>query len=245
MKKNKQKSTFWLYGHHAVTAALRNPNREKIEIRLTNESEIDKKVLKNLPVKIVSRQELDSLLPPGAIHQGVALSVKPLEPVYLEDIIRLTQSKERSVLLILDQVTDPHNIGAILRSSAAFNSDAVILPDANAPEETGTLAKSACGALESVPLVRVANLVRAIRELKDAGYWVLGLDGYADQFITDDKLPAKTVFVLGSEGEGMRRLTAEKCDYTIKLPICDKMESLNVSNAAAIALYEFYRSSRA
>lgn len=245
MKKNKQKSTFWLYGHHAVTAALHNPNREKIEIRLTNESEIDKKVLKNLPVKIVSRQELDSLLPPGAIHQGVALSVKPLEPVYLEDIIRLTQSKERSVLLILDQVTDPHNIGAILRSSAAFNADAVILPDANAPEETGTLAKSACGALESVPLVRVANLVRAIRELKDAGYWVLGLDGYADQFITDDKLPAKTVFVLGSEGEGMRRLTAEKCDYTIKLPICDKMESLNVSNAAAIALYEFYRSSRA
>lgn len=245
MKKNKQKSTFWLYGHHAVTAALHNPNREKIEIRLTNESEIDKKVLKNLPVKIVSRQELDSLLPPGAIHQGVALSVKPLEPVYLEDIIRLTQSKERSVLLILDQVTDPHNIGAILRSSAAFNADAVILPDANAPEETGTLAKSACGALESVPLVRVANLVRAIQELKDAGYWVLGLDGYADQFITDDKLPAKTVFVLGSEGEGMRRLTAEKCDYTIKLPICDKMESLNVSNAAAIALYEFYRSSRA
>ncbi len=242
MKKNKQKSTFWLYGHHVVMAALRNENREKIEIRLTNESGIDKKLLKNLPVKVVSKQELDSLLPPGAIHQGVALSVKPLEPVYIEDIVRLTQSKERSVLLILDQVTDPHNIGAILRSSAAFNADAVILPDANAPEETGTLAKSACGALESIPLVRVANLVRAIQELKDAGYWVLGLDGYATQFITDNKLPNKTVFVLGSEGEGMRRLTAEKCDYTIKLPISDKMESLNVSNAAAIALYEFYRS---
>ena len=242
MKKNKQNSTFWLYGHHVVMAALRNENREKIEIRLTNESGIDKKLLKNLPVKVVSKQELDSLLPPGAIHQGVALSVKPLEPVYIEDIVRLTQSKERSVLLILDQVTDPHNIGAILRSSAAFNADAVILPDANAPEETGTLAKSACGALESIPLVRVANLVRAIQELKDAGYWVLGLDGYATQFITDNKLPNKTVFVLGSEGEGMRRLTAEKCDYTIKLPISDKMESLNVSNAAAIALYEFYRS---
>lgn len=244
MKKNKQKSTFWLYGHHAVMAALANENREKIEIRLTNESLIDKKILKNLPVKVVSKQELDSLLPAGAIHQGMALSVKPLEPVFTDDIIRRCEAKNRSVLLMLDQVTDPHNIGAVLRSSAAFDADAVILPDANAPEETGTLAKSACGALETIPLVRVPNLVRAIQELKDAGYWVLGLDGYATRFITDDKLPAKTVFILGSEGEGMRRLTAENCDYTIKLPMSPRMESLNVSNAAAIALYEFYRSSK-
>ncbi len=241
MKKNKQKSTFWLYGNHAVEAALRNGNREKIEIRTTNEAGIDKKSLKNLPLKVVSRQELDSLLPPGSIHQGIALQVKPLEPTFVDDIVRRTKDKDRSVILILDQVTDPHNIGAILRSCAAFEADAVILPDSNAPEETGTLAKSACGALEIVPLIRVTNLVRAIQELKDAGYWVLGLDGYATKFITEDKLPTKTVFILGSEGDGMRRLTAENCDYTIKLPISNKMESLNVSNAAAIALYEFNR----
>ena len=142
---------------------------------------------------------------------------------------------------MLDQVTDPHNIGAILRSAAAFEAAAVILPDANAPEESGTLAKSACGGLEIVPLIRVPNLVRAIETLKKVGFWVIGLDGSAKKTMAQDKLPAKTVFILGSEGDGLRRLTAENCDYMLKLPISDKMESLNVSNAAAIALYEFNR----
>ena len=241
MKKNKQKLPFWIYGYHAVVAALRNKNREKIEIRFVNNSEINKKDFINIPFKVVSKTELDSLLPSGATHQGVALLVKPLGTVYIEDITRKTLNKENSVILLLDQVTDPHNIGAILRSAAAFNADAVILPDANAPEETGALAKAACGALESIPLVRVSNLVRSIQDLKKNGFWILGLDGYARKFITDEKIPSKTVFVLGSEGTGMRRLTSENCDYTIKLPISDKMESLNVSNAAAIALYEFNR----
>lgn len=239
MKKSKQKSTFWLYGHHAVTAALANPKREKIELRATKDALPDKKITQGIPVQVVSREALDKLLPIGALHQGIALLVRPLESVYIEDIVRI--NKDKSVVLVLDQVTDPHNIGAILRSSAAFNADAVIMPDAHAPEETGTLAKSACGALEIVPLIRATNLARALNELKQAGYWVLGLDGYATQTVGENPLPAKVAFVLGSEGEGMRRLTADTCDALIKLPISDKMESLNVSNAAAVALYEFRR----
>ncbi len=241
MKKIKQNSTFWIFGLHPVSAALNNPERVKIEIRMINDSIFDKTSLKNIPTKIVSKQELESLLPPGAVHQGVALLVRPLELLDLEEIMHSVTTKDKSVFLILDQVTDPHNIGAILRSAAAFNADGIILQDANAPEETGTLAKSACGALECVPLIRVSNLARAMQKLKNENYWIIGLDGYAKQLISEIKFPQKTVLVLGSEGNGMRRLTAENCDYTIKLPISDKMESLNVSNAAAIALYEFNR----
>ncbi len=239
MKKTKQRSTFWIYGCHAVVAALQNENREKTELRMTQDVFIDKSLTKNLIVRVVTKGEIESLLPSGAVHQGLALSVKPLAPVFIEDVLH-TQ-KEKSVILILDQVTDPHNIGAILRSCAAFNATAILVQDAHAPEETGTLAKSACGALEIIPLVRVTNLVRALTSLKEEGYWILGLDGQAKTAINSTKLPLKTAFILGSEGEGMRRLTMQNCDNLIKLPISGKMESLNVSNAAAIALYEFNR----
>ena len=206
---------------------------------MTKESALPREIVANTPTQIVSKQELDSLAGAGAVHQGLALQVKPLQSESLDEVI--DKAPDRAVILILDQVTDPHNIGAILRSAAAFDAIGVVIPDAGAPEESTTLAKSACGALETIPLIRVTNLVRAMQQLKDAGFWCLGLDGYAKEYIGDKKLPQRTAFVLGSEGDGMRRLTAEKCDYTIKLPISDKMESLNVSNAAAVALYEFYR----
>jgi len=239
MKKSKNNGTLWLFGHHPVVAALQNPNRDKLLLKMTKDSALPSDLIQNVSVQIVPRQEIDALAGPGAVHQGLALQVKPLQEPLLDDILEKVQDK--SVVLILDQVTDPHNIGAILRSSAAFNALAVIIPDANAPQESAVLAKSACGALEVVPLIRVTNLVRAMQQLKELGFWCLGLDGYATQLIGDKKLPDKCAFVLGSEGDGMRRLTAENCDYTIKLPISDKMESLNVSNAAAIALYEFNR----
>ena len=235
----KTNGTLWLYGHHAVVEALKNPNREKILLKMTKESVLSDKVIGNINHQITSRQEIDSLVGQNAVHQGLALQVKPLAQKTLDDV--LEKIPQKAVILILDQVTDPHNIGAILRSAAAFDAVAVVIPDACAPEENAVLAKSACGALEIVPLVRVTNLVRAMQQLKDAGFWCLGLDGYAKEFISDKKLPARTAFILGSEGDGMRRLTAENCDYTIKLPMSDKMESLNVSNAAAVALYEFYR----
>ena len=239
MKKTKSNSALWLYGHHAVVAALQNPNREKILLKMTKESVLPEKIVGRTNAQIVSRQEIDSLSGQNAVHQGLALQVKPLPPKTLDEILENIPNK--AVILILDQVTDPHNIGAILRSAAAFDASAVIIPDACAPEESAVLAKSACGALEIVPLVRVTNLVRTMQQLKNAGFWCLGLDGYAKEYISDKKLPARTAFILGSEGDGMRRLTAENCDYTIKLPISDRMESLNVSNAAAVALYEFYR----
>ncbi|MBP5534782.1 MAG: 23S rRNA (guanosine(2251)-2'-O)-methyltransferase RlmB [Alphaproteobacteria bacterium] len=235
----KTNGSLWLYGHHAVVAALQNPNREKMQLKMTKESVLPEKIIGNTNHQIAFRQEIDSLVGQNAVHQGLALLVKPLPQKTLDEVLETIPQK--AVILILDQVTDPHNIGAILRSAAAFDAVAVVIPDACAPEESAVLAKSACGALEIVPLIRVTNLVRAMQQLKDAGFWCLGLDGYAKEFISDKKLPAHTAFVLGSEGDGMRRLTAENCDYTIKLPISDKMESLNVSNAAAVALYEFYR----
>lgn len=241
MKKQKSNGTYWIYGHHAVTAALANPNRGKILLKMTKESALDKSLLQEVQTQIVTRQEIDALVPVGAVHQGLALQVRPLEPTFIDDIIRKANTMDKAVILMLDQVTDPHNIGALLRSSAAFNALAVILPDANAPDETGALAKSACGGLEIVPLIRVSNLVRTIEAFKKAGFWVLGLEGTAQKTISEDKLPLKTVFILGSEGEGLRRLTAENCDYMVKLPISENMESLNVSNAGAIALYEFNR----
>ena len=235
----KVNGNLWLYGHHAVVAALQNPNREKIQLKMTKESVLPDKIIGKTNAGIVSRQEIDSLTGQNAVHQGLALQVKPLPQKTLDEVLQ--KIPDKAVILILDQVTDPHNIGAILRSAAAFDAVAVVIPDAGAPEESAVLAKSACGALEIVPLVRVTNLARAMQQLKDEGFWCLGLDGYAKEYISDKKLPARTAFVLGSEGEGMRRLTAEKCDYTIKLPMSDRMESLNVSNAAAVALYEFYR----
>ena len=235
----KTNGTLWLYGHHAVVEALKNPNRSKIMLKMTKESILPDEIIGQTPRQIVSRQEIDALAGQNAVHQGLALQVKPLPQQSLDDVIETIPDK--AVVLILDQVTDPHNIGAILRSAAAFDALAVVIPDAGAPEESGTLAKSACGALEIVPLIRVTNLARSMQQLKDAGFWCLGLDGYAKEYISDKKLPARTAFILGSEGDGMRRLTAENCDYTIKLPMSDKMESLNVSNAAAVALYEFYR----
>lgn len=239
MKKQKGNNTLWIFGHHAVVAALQNPNRDKILLKMTKESSLSADLTTNITTQIVSRQEIDALAGVGAVHQGLALQVKPLSMPALDEV--LADVPEKAVILILDQVTDPHNIGAILRSAAAFNACAVVIPDANAPQESAVLAKSACGGLEVVPLIRVTNLVRAMQQLKDAGFWCLGLDGYATDLIGDKKLPQKCAFVLGSEGDGMRRLTAENCDYTIKLPISEKMESLNVSNAAAIALYEFNR----
>ena len=241
MKKQKNVSSLWLYGHHAVIEALKNPNRQKLCLKATKDNLPPKDLTQNVPVQIVSRDELNALVGAEAVHQGLALQVKPLALQTIDDVIERTNARANAMVIFLDQVTDPHNIGAILRSAAAFNANAVIVPDMNAPEETGTLAKSACGALEIVPLVRVTNFVRAMEKLKQAGFWCIGLDGYANEMINDKPLPNKTVFVMGSEGTGMRRLTAETCDYTVKLPMSDKMESLNVSNAAAITMFEWYQ----
>jgi len=174
----------------------------------------------------------------------MALAVEPLPPPDLDDIVDAAGEAGAPVpriLVALDQVTDPHNVGAILRSAAAFGALALIVPEHRAAPATGTLAKSASGALETVPLVRVTNLVRTLDHLKNEGYWSVGLDGDAPASLPALDLPDKLVVVLGAEGAGLRRLTRERCDFLARLPTRGTLSSLNVSNAAAVALYELTR----
>lgn len=237
-QKNKD---LWIYGTHPVTLALKNKRRPIKELWATKEAGSAINIPKNIPVRYVSRDQIDAVLGREAVHQGLALKCDPLPPYAVEDILEETKNDEKALIIILDQVTDPHNIGAVMRSAVAFHAKAVIVPDANAPEESGVLAKSASGALELIPLIRVTNLVRCMDQLKKAGFWCVGMDGYAKKTISEAKLPMKCALIMGSEGDGMRRLTAENCDYTVKLPMNPAIESLNVSNACAIALYEWAR----
>ncbi len=231
----------WLYGQHPLSAALANPERVFRRLAFTKQAaeKLTPLLQKRHPKpEIVEAQRLEKLLPAGAVHQGCAGEAEPLPELSLEEYLAMGEEKP---LLLLDQVTDPHNVGAILRSAAAFDAGAVITPARHAPEATGTLAKAASGALEMLPLIAVSNLAQAMEVLKKAGYWVAGLDGAAKQTLAQAKLSRKSALVLGAEGAGLRRLSAERCDLLVKLPIHAQMESLNVSNAAAVALYELSR----
>jgi 23S rRNA (guanosine2251-2'-O)-methyltransferase len=232
-----------------VLAALANPERHCHRLLATADAAKTHAAAlaalasqRRLPVlETVNRADIDQWLPPGAVHQGIALSADPLPALGVEDLAQLAEGKDSAVIMVLDQVTDPHNVGAIVRSAAAFGALGVVMQDRNAPEETGTLAKSASGALEKLPLVKVTNLARALESLKAAGFWIAGLAGDGPVTIAGAKLSGKIALVLGSEGEGLRRLTRDHCDYLVKLPQSDLVESLNVSNAAAVALYELVR----
>ena len=223
-----------LWGRHAVEAALRNPARSHRKLWATREgvASRDGELPPDFPVEWADAADLARLVARDAPHQGLVLECSALDDVFLEDVIR-----EGAPVLVLDQVTDPHNVGAILRSAAAFGAAAIVTQDRHAPPESGTLAKSASGALEVVPWVRVVNLARALDELAEADYWRIGLAGEAEAMLSE-ALPAGPVaLVLGAEGEGMRHNIAGHCDALARLPISDAIESLNVSNAAAIALY--------
>jgi 23S rRNA (guanosine2251-2'-O)-methyltransferase len=239
------RNQLWLYGLHAVMAALANPQRRLHRLLLTDEAaeaiQNNMNSTNNLRPERQSREEISRILPPGAVHQGAALLSEPLGDVALEDVIDQAATVENAVVVILDQVTDPQNVGAILRSAAAFNAMAVVVPDRHAPPETAALVKAASGAVEIVPLVRVVNLARAMDDLKAAGFWCAGLDGHAPQSLAAADMTGKVALVLGAEGEGLRRLTRDHCDILVRLPISDRMESLNVSAAAAVALYELAR----
>lgn len=224
----------WLFGHHAVRAALANPDRTCRQLLLTPEAAKDW-VSTGLTPTIVDRTEIDRHVPAGAVHQGVALLADPLPELALEDV--LFSAAPDALFVLLDQVTDPHNVGAILRSCAVFGVTALIMPDRNAATATGTLAKTASGALEAVPVVRVVNLSRTIRQLQEADVWVIGLEGIAEKPLEAVLRPGRIALVLGAEGPGLRRLTGETCDTLGHLPTAGEFASLNVSNAAAVALY--------
>jgi 23S rRNA (guanosine2251-2'-O)-methyltransferase len=242
----------WLYGRHAVSLALANPARRwrRLVVLAGQESEAAALVAAAVaerhgggePVEVLDRAAFDRLLPEGAVHQGWALEVEPLENADLEDVLRAVEvTQGRVIVLVLDQVTDPHNVGAILRSAAAFGASGVIVAEHGAPPSTGVLAKAASGALDIVPMVRAVNLARALDRLKEAGFWCCGLDEAAPAPLASLELGQRVVLVLGSEGSGLRRLLRERCDYLGRLPTRPELPSLNVSNAAAVALYELVR----
>jgi 23S rRNA (guanosine2251-2'-O)-methyltransferase len=225
-----------LWGRHAVFAALDNPERMCRKLWGTREAIGEIVVPKDLVVVYADVADLGRMVPGDAPHQGLVLEVDPLEDIWLGDLLQQGADNHRP-LLVLDQVTDPHNVGAILRSAAAFDALGIVTQDRHSPPESGTVARAASGALEVVPWVRVVNLSRALDEIGDAGYWRIGLTGAADETLGDAIGTAKLALVLGAEGEGMRQNTEAHCDQLAKLPISEKVESLNVSNAAAIALY--------
>ena len=211
---------------------------------LASQGNAIEQLLRNRPSlhpETTDRTTLDSMLPTGTIHQGLLLTADPLPEAGIEDFAGLAHGKENAAIVVLDQVTDPHNVGAVVRSAAAFGALGVVVQDRHAPKESGVLAKAASGALERLPLVRVTNLARALEQLKADGFWIVGLAGDAPSTLAAANLSGRIVLVLGSEGEGLRRLTREHCDHLVKLPQTDLVESLNVSNAAAVALYELVR----
>lgn len=227
---------FW--GRHAVLAALANPERTVRKLWGTREALAALDIPPVIPITYADVADLGRLVPSDAPHQGLVAEVDPLEDIWLGDLLEQGMGEgDRRPLLLLDQVTDPHNVGAILRSAAAFDALGVITQDRHAPPESGALARSASGALEFVPWVRVVNLARAMEEIAEAGFWRIGLAGEATDTLADAIGTARIALVLGAEGEGMRHNTMQHCDQLARLPISPRMESLNVSNAAAIALY--------
>lgn len=219
-----------------MTAALANPERRVRKVWGTREALAALDLPPVLPITYADVADLARMVPSDAPHQGIVIEVDPLEEIWLGDLLE-QGANDRRPLLVLDHVTDPHNVGAILRSAAAFDALGIVTQDRHAPPESGSLARAASGALELVPWVRVVNLARALDEIGEAGFWRIGLAGEATGTLGEVMGDTRPALVLGAEGEGMRHNTAAHCDQLARLPISPRVESLNVSNAAAIALY--------
>src|SRR6516165_2515903 len=222
-----------IYGFHSVAAALKAPRRELIRLYATPaaaerlSAEI---AARGVETRIVSLEEISVRAPREAVHQGLLLEARPLAPIDIADL------PANGLVMVLDQITDPHNVGAILRTAAAFAVDALVTTERHSPEFAGALAKSASGGLEHVPICSVPNLARALAEMGDMGYFRVGLDSEAPVAFADLKLSRPLALILGAEGRGLRRLTRDRCDALARLDLPGAIKSLNVSNACAIAL---------
>jgi 23S rRNA (guanosine2251-2'-O)-methyltransferase len=225
--------TVVLYGWHTVMAALANPQRRFRRLLVTENAArrlAEEKLSPSVELEMVRPDAIDALVGPEAVHQGLYAETDPLPSPAIEEVAS-------GVLLVLDQITDPHNVGAILRSAAAFAATAVVTTARHSPEATGVLAKAASGALEYVPIVTVGNLAQALRTLKDLGTLLVGLDSSGEASLADVAFTAPVALVLGAEGKGLRRLTRTTCDVVARLDLPGAIKSLNVSNATALALY--------
>ncbi len=228
-----------IYGWHSVTAALRNPARQNRRLLATENAArrlSDEGIESPITPEIVRPSAIAERLLPDAVHQGLYLETDPLPSPAIEDV------PGKGVVLVLDQITDPHNVGAIFRSAAAFGATAIVTTQRHSPDATGALAKAASGALELVPLVNVQNLARALEALKHSGFLVVGLDSSGDSDVAALPLRAPLALVLGAEGKGLRQLTKATCDHVARIDLPGEIKSLNVSNAAALALYVANRS---
>ena len=233
-------SRLWLWGVHACQAALRNPKRRCFRLLMTESIAKEQGLSKeghSYKVEILDASSLSRLLPEGAVHQGIAMEVAPLQESPLLELRNVSVG----VLIVLDQVTDPHNVGAIIRTARALRTLGVVMTDRNAPPLNGVLAKAASGALESLPVWQVTNLARTLDDLKKEGFWTVGLDEKVPKMLSKADLPQKVALIMGAEGEGLRRLTQEKCDFLTKLTTDPTFPTLNVSIATALALYELVR----
>jgi len=228
-----------LWGRLAVTAALANPERTLRKLWGTHDAIASLGLSPSmLTIQYAEVADLGRMVPSDAPHQGLVLECDPLPDRWLDELFEMApDAGDKRPILVLDQVTDPHNVGAVLRSAVAFDALGIVTQDRHSPPESGALARSASGALEIMPWIRVVNLARALEEMAEAGYWRVGLTGHAKLLLPDAMAPGKLALVLGAEGEGMRQNTEAHCDALAKLPISPRMESLNISNAAAIALY--------
>lgn len=227
-----------LYGLHTVKAAIENPERKIFRMLVSKNAlarlEIDSNSL-NFPVEIVEPRAIDQLTGTDAVHQGVMIETAPLQAKKLRDL------ESGQLLLVLDQVTDPHNVGAIIRSAVAFNADAIITTSRHNPQESGVLAKAASGALEIIPQIEVRNLADALQELQSLGYLTIGLDSEGELDMEQTLSGSKIALVLGAEGKGLRHKTRETVSALARLDMPGTIKSLNVSNAAAISLYAAQR----
>jgi 23S rRNA (guanosine2251-2'-O)-methyltransferase len=223
-----------LYGIHAVREALRAKKRKLLDLFATAsaaERISEEAKAAGVPLHVVDGADLDRRLGQGAVHQGLLLEARAIEPIDLSEI-----ETRSGIVLVLDQITDPHNVGAILRTAAAFAVDALVVTERHAPEFSGVLAKAASGGLEHVPIAPVVNLARALDELGERDYLRVGLDSEGDASLENAPLRRPLALVLGAEGSGLRRLTRERCDFMARLDMPGAIKSLNVSNACAVAL---------
>jgi 23S rRNA (guanosine2251-2'-O)-methyltransferase len=227
----------YLYGYHACLHALSNPRRQIIQVFVCDE--LDGIDLSRHKVTKLSKKELEQLIPPNSVHQNIVVKVAPLAS-YGMDFLK----DKTGCVVVLDQVTDPHNIGAIFRSACVFNALAVIVLQRNMPKETATLVKAASGAFDIIPFISVVNLSQAIQELKDFGFWTVGLLESGESSICDLDLTGKIALILGSEGKGIRSLTKKNCDFLSYIPTNENFSALNVSVAASISLFEVFRQNR-
>ena len=246
LPKKRQNSDYWIYGHHAVIGALNNDNRVKYELNFTVEAE--KKLIQEIDIKKLTftkrkktREEIENLLGGISNHQGICLRAERLNIPELKEFLGYC-NKNSSIIVLLDQLEDSQNVGAIFRSALAFKLDGVILTHDNSVSENSFLTKAASSGVDKVPFTKIKSISSCIKILKETGYWIYGLEMKAGKSLNEMEFPKKVVIILGSESKGLRKVTSSLCDEIIKIDINNKLESLNVSNTAAIAFYSISNS---